>query len=260
MPAPLLTPAVQQPIQLPLRPQSSATLYIPLLPPPPLPAPALPQIAKQLLHPNPLPASTFLTCCYPPCQLPPFIGPLSCCSAPESYATPYICLLLPPPLPTPTLQQLAKLPLRPNILPPSTIPSYCHPPCQLPPCSRLSSNSSGPIYSQPLHSAPAAIPPAISHTAAERQATQPPQSTPTLYKHFQLPLTLPTPAFQQLAKMLLRRNMLPRSTSPSSRHHPCQLSPSSSSSSCPSAPIHPQPLHSSPAATPPANSRFPSAH
>lgn len=131
--------------------------------PPPSPACALQQLAKQRYRSNLLPPPTFPICCHPPFQLscpnlfPPPAFP-SCChslfqlssssSSPCCSTVPNITPLTFPFLPPPLLHVMSTQ---------STLTSYIHfptPPSKFSPSGSAPTSSTVPIYSHPLLSFP----------------------------------------------------------------------------------------------------------
>ena len=108
---------------------------------------------------------------------------------PQSTPSIYILLLLPTPMPSPALQQLAKQ-LHPlDIIPPSTTLTSSHSPCYFPPPTPRQAIPRH--QSTPTHDIPILLPPPLPSTVLPRvhQAAPPPQYFPTLYN----PLLLPPP-------------------------------------------------------------------
>lgn len=166
--------------------------------PPPVPAPAPQQLAKQLHGPNIFASSIFPSCCR---HLLPTV---------PSQSTPilYIPFQLPPPLPDPALKQLAKQLQRSYLRPPAAFPSGCHLPFQLS-RSDLLLLSCIPFLLPPTVPTPAVqqlakllhrpnlVTPCafVSGCQASLKLSRP-NSTPTPYIPFPLPPPLPAPALQ----------------------------------------------------------------
>ena len=150
---------------------------------------------------------------------------------PQSTPSIYILLLLPTPVPSPALQQVAKQ-LHPlDIIPHSTALTSPHSPCPFPP--HAARQASPRRQYTPTLDIPILLPPPLQSTVLRRahQAAPPPQHFPTLYNPLLLPPPLPATVLQMFIEQLLLPNLLPASTSFSCCQLPCHLPPSNSSPS-----------------------------